>query len=64
MKARHEFTSEGRTERFNLPVSRDSKLLRLFGSLIAPPTRVHRYRNLSAEILEDTLENLDGKPCT
>ena len=64
MKARHEFTSEGRTERFNLPVSRDSKLWRLFGSLIAPPTRVHRYRNLSAEILEDALENLDGKPCT
>ncbi len=64
MKARQKCTSEGRTGRFNLPVSRDSNLRRLFASLIAPPTRVHRYRNLSAELLEDTLEKLDGKRCT
>ena len=64
MKARQKCTSEGRTERFNLPVCRDSKLRRLFASLIAPPIRVHRYRNLSAEILEDTLKKLDGKRCT
>jgi CubicO group peptidase (beta-lactamase class C family) len=63
MKARHEHLGEARTARFNIPVQNGSKLRRMLSSLIAPPTRIHRYRNLSAEILEDALEKLDGKPC-
>ena len=63
MKARHERIGEARTARFNIPVQNGSKLRRMLSSLIAPPTRIHRYRNLSAEILEDTLEKLDAKPC-
>ena len=64
MKARHQCRGEARTARFNLPVRRSSKFRRLLASLVAPPTRVHRYRNLSAGMLEDTLEKLDGKRCT
>jgi hypothetical protein len=63
MKARHKYTHEGRTARFNLPVSRRSKFLRLLDSLLAPPARIHRYRHLSVRMLEDTLDNVDCKPC-
>ena len=63
MKARHEHIDEARTARFNIPVQGGSKLRRMLASIIAPPTRIHRYRNLSAGMLEDTLEKLDGKPC-
>ena len=63
MKARHEHIGEARTARFNIPVHGGSKLRRMLASLIAPPTRIHRYRNLSAGMLENTLEKLDGKPC-
>jgi hypothetical protein len=63
MKARHERIGEARTARFNIPVQNGSKLRRMLSSLLAPPTRIHRYRNLSAVILEDTLEKLDARPC-
>ena len=63
MKARHERIGEARTARFNIPVYSGSKFRRMLSSLIASPTRIHRYRNLSAEMLEDTLEKLDAKPC-
>ncbi len=64
MKAPHQCTREGRTERFNLPVCRHSTFRRLLDSLLAPPTRLHRYRNLSTRMLESTLDEKDCGPCT
>lgn len=63
MKGRHQCTREGRTERFNLPVCRHSTFRRVVGSLLAPPTRLHRYRTLSTKMLENALDELDRKPC-
>ena len=63
MNARHQYRHEGRTARFNLPVSRPSKLLRLLDSLLAPPARIHRYRHLSVRMLEDTLDTVDRQRC-
>jgi len=55
---------EGRTERFNLPVSRHSTFRRLFNSLLAPQMRLHRYRTLSTRILESALDEKDCGQCT
>jgi hypothetical protein len=55
---------EGRTERFNLPLCRHSTFRRLLGSLLAPPTRLHRYRTLSTRMLESTLDEKDCGRCT
>ena len=63
MKTRHERIGEARTARFNIPVQNGSKLRRMLRSLIAPPTRIHRYRVLSAGMLEDTLDRLDSERC-
>lgn len=62
MKARHQCI-EGRTARFNLPVCRRSKLRRLLDLLLAPPVRLHRYRNLTTRMLEDTLDKMDRGQC-
>jgi hypothetical protein len=64
MKANHHCTHEARTARFNLPVCRRSAFRRLLKPLLAPPTRLHRYRNLSTKMLENALDELDHKPCT
>ena len=64
MKAHHHCTREGRTERFNLPVCRYSTFRCLMETLIAPPTRLHRYRNLSTKMLENALDDLDCGKCT
>ena len=55
---------EGRTERFNLPLCRHSTFRRLLASFLAPPTRLHRYRNLSTRMLESTLDEKDCGRCT
>ena len=61
MKTRHQCTRE---DRFNLPVRRCSKLRPLLDLLLAPPARLHRYRNLSTRMLENTLEQTDRGRCT
>lgn len=63
MKARHQCI-EGRTARFNLPVCRRPRLRRLLDLLLAPPMRVHRYRNLTTKMVETTLDDLDRGRCT
>ena len=55
---------EGRTERFNLPLCRHSTFRRLLGSLLAPPMRLHRYRNLRPRLLERPLADPDCGRCT
>ena len=63
MKARHQCSREGRTPRFNLPVCRHSPFRRLLNSFMAPPTRLHRYRDMTRKILEHELDKLDGGRC-
>jgi hypothetical protein len=63
MRTHHPRTREVRTERFNLPVCRHSPLRCLFQTLVASPSRLHRYRNLSTKMLENALDELDCKPC-
>jgi hypothetical protein len=62
MKARHQCI-EGRTARFNLPVCRRSRLRLLTDLLLAPPLRLHRYRNLTTKMVENTLDNADRGRC-
>lgn len=63
MKNADQCTHEGRTPRLNMPVCHHSKWRRLLEPFIAPPTRLHRYRNLSVRALENTLDDLDCKKC-
>ena len=63
MKARHERIGEARSTRFNIPVQNGSRLRRMLRSFIAPPTRIHRYRNLSAGMLEHMLGKLESERC-
>lgn len=65
MNTRHQCKYEGRTARFNLPVCRRrSKLRLLLDALLEPPTRLHRYRNLSTRVLEDAFDKMDCGRCT
>ncbi|MCH9695249.1 MAG: hypothetical protein K0U72_12135 [Gammaproteobacteria bacterium] len=52
-----------RTARFNVPVSHRSMVRRLLDQIAAPSMRLHRYRNLSAEMLEDSLDAVDRRRC-
>ena len=48
-----------RTPRFNLPVSQPSRWHILLDQLLASPMRLHRYRDLSRKIVEDTMYEKD-----
>lgn len=63
MNACQQCPREVRTARFNFPVSYRSLPRRLLDRLVAPSLRLHRYRNLSARVLEDSLYNLDSRRC-
>ncbi len=63
MKTRHQCPREVRTSRFNVPVCHRSGVRRLLGQLIAPAMRLHRYRNLSTGILEDTFDRMETRRC-
>lgn len=63
MRAHDNCQHEGRTARFNLPVCRRSRFRVLLDSILEPPTRLHRYRNLSTRMLESALDELDGGLC-
>jgi len=63
MRARHQYEKEIRTARFNLPVCRRSTFRRLLDTFLAPPTHLHRYRNLSTRMLENTLDEVDCGRC-
>ena len=63
MTARQQCPREARTARFNVPVSYRSLPRRLLDRLVAPSLRLHRYRNLSARMLEDSLDRMDSRQC-
>jgi len=46
---------ESRSARFNLPVQHPSRWGALVDRVLAAPMRIHRYRNLSRQIVEDAL---------
>jgi hypothetical protein len=54
---------ESRSPRFNVPVRHPSKWGLLFERLLASPIRLHRYRNLSVRMLEDTIDKIDRRDC-
>ena len=48
-----------RSPRFNLPVTHPSRWQLLLDQLLASPMRLHRYRDLSRRIVEDTMLEKD-----
>jgi hypothetical protein len=46
---------ESRSARYNLPIKQPSKWSILVDHILASPMRIHRYRNLSRQIVEDTM---------
>ncbi len=54
---------ESRSPRFNVPVRHPSKWSLLFEHLLASPMRLHRYRQMSIRMLEDTIDKMDRGAC-
>ncbi len=52
-----------RSPRFNLPVSHPSRWHILLDQLLASPMRLHRYRDLSRRIVENTMVEKDCGSC-
>ncbi len=54
---------ESRSERFNLQVHHPAKWRFLLDLLLSPPMRIHRYRNLTTRMFEDTMNDVDCGSC-
>ncbi len=54
---------ESRSERFNLPVRHPAKWRFLMDLLLSSPMRIHRYRNLTTRMFEDTVNDVDCGSC-
>ena len=54
---------ESRSERFNLPVRHPAKWRFLLDLLLSSPMRMHRYRNLTTRMFEDTMDDVDCGSC-
>ena len=54
---------ESRSERFNLPVRHPAKWRFLLDLLLSSPMRIHRYRNLTTRMFEDTMNDVDCGTC-
>ncbi len=63
MNAINQCQHESRSPRFNLPVSHPPKWRVLLGPLLSAPMRLHRYRDFSRRIVEDTLNVKDRADC-
>ncbi len=59
----HEELQESRSQRFNLAVRHPAKWRFFLDLLLSSPMRLHRYRNLSIRIVEDTMDELDCGGC-
>ena len=64
MNATCDCNFESRTDRFNLAVRHPSKWRLLLDMVLASPMRLHRYRNLSTRIVEDTMDRHDRRNCS
>ncbi len=54
---------ESRSERFNLQVRHPAKWRFLLDLLLSSPMRIHRYRNLTTRMFEDTMNDVDCGSC-
>lgn len=54
---------ESRSERFNLPIRHPAKWRFLLDLLLSSPMRMHRYRNLTTRMFEDTMNDVDCGTC-
>jgi len=54
---------ERRRARFDLPVRHPALWRFLASQLLGPAKRLHKYRQLSVHMLEDTLDELNGGSC-
>jgi hypothetical protein len=54
---------ESRSKRFNLPVRHPAKWRFLMDLLLSSPMRIHRYRNLTTRMFEDTMNDVDCGSC-
>ncbi len=54
---------ESRSERFNLQVHHPAKWRFLLDLLLSSPMRIHRYRNLTTRMFEDTMNDVDCGSC-
>jgi len=54
---------ESRCAHTNRPVQHPSRWRLLAELVLSPPTRLHRYRNLSVRMLEDTINKIDREKC-
>jgi hypothetical protein len=54
---------ESRSERFNLQVHHPAKWRFLLDLLLSSPMRIHRYRNLTTRMFEDTMNDVDCGGC-
>lgn len=54
---------ESRTARFDLPVRHPALWRFVADQLLGPAKRLHDYRQLSVRMLEDTLDELNGRSC-
>ncbi len=54
---------ESRSERFNLAVHHPAKWRFLMDLLLSSPMRIHRYRNLTTRMFEDTMNDVDCGSC-
>ena len=55
---------ESRSARCNATVKHPARWRLIAELLLGPASRVHRYRDLSRRMMEDAIDNYDGrKPC-
>ena len=60
MTQRHDISlSEARTAHRNVPVRYPNRWRLLADVLLAPPTHLHHYRDLSRSMVEDMIEKVD-----
>jgi len=56
-------TRQCRTARFNLPIKAPGVWRFLFNQLFAPAMRLHRFRTMSTRMIEEALDQVDGRRC-
>ncbi len=54
---------ESCSERLNLPIRHPAKWRFLMDLLLSSPMRIHRYRNLTTRMFEDTMNDIDCGSC-